>query len=80
MTALEEKNTARRERNKRNRERRHAERIPDEDGRLIAPVAKERHGSRYVYQVWGCQCDRCRGGNNARMAGYREGKKGGAEQ
>lgn len=51
-------------RHQRNRAARLARRVLV-DGRLVAPVPVERHGTQALYTNWGCRCLRCTTANSA---------------
>lgn len=43
------------------RKERYAERVLDDDGRLVHPSEKLRHGTAWAYSDHGCQCEPCIG-------------------
>ncbi len=59
------------ERQRRARARNRAKRILV-DGRLIAPLPADRHGTQSTFNNWGCQCDPCRTVNRNRQRADRE--------
>ena len=42
------------------------------DGRLVAPVPVEQHGSQSTYNNWMCRCEPCSVANRAVKRGQRE--------
>lgn len=45
------------------------------NGRLVAPVAEERHGRATTYISHGCRCDLCRAAATRRVQEYRRKQK-----
>lgn len=46
------------------------------DGRLVAPVATEKHGHDATYRNWGCRCVPCTEANTAHVRRFVDAKRG----